>query len=99
MRTRRLDPTATPEYRAVMGATVLICALSVLGSIVPAVDRLVTLAMLGLGGLGAGLVVLRLLVRFVRERIDDAADARTAAAWRAAHLRAADSRRTPMGVP
>ena len=31
------------------------------------------------------LVVLRLLVRFVRERIEDAADARTAAAWRAAH--------------
>ena len=51
MRTRRLDPTATPEYRAVMGATVLICALAVLGSVVPAVDHLVTLAMLGLGAL------------------------------------------------
>jgi hypothetical protein len=53
--------------------------------------------MLGLGALAVLVVVARVLVRFVRERLEDRADARTAAAWRAAHSCRA-STRPPIGV-
>jgi hypothetical protein len=97
-RTRTLDPSATPEYRAFMAATVLACGLAVVGSVIPAVEHAVNLGLLGLGALAALVTVVRLLVRFVRERIEDAADARTAAEWRAAHQHIAQSQRMPVGV-
>ena len=82
-----------------MGATVLLAALAVLGSVIPAVDHVVNLGMLGLVALAALVVGVRLLVRFVRERIEDAADARTAAVWRATHHhQATETRRLPVGV-
>ena len=52
----------------------------------------------GLGIVAVLLVALRLLVRFVRERLEDAADARAAAAWRAAHHGIAQRGRAPAGV-
>jgi hypothetical protein len=98
MRTQRLDPSQTPEYRAAMTLIVGVCTLAALGSVIPAVEYAANAGMAGLGVLAVLLVVLRLLVRFVRERLEDAADARTAAAWRAAHQRTAEDRLTPVGV-
>ena len=95
MRTRRLDPTSTPEYRAVMTLIVGACTLAALGSVIPAVDYAANVSMAGLGILAVLVIVLRLLVRFIRERLEDRADARTAAAWRAAH---AQRHRMPAGV-
>lgn len=71
------------------------CTLAAVGSVVPAVEYAANMGMAGLGILALLVIVLRLLVRFVRERLEDAADARTAAAWRADH---AQQHRTPAGV-
>ena len=98
MRTQRLDPAQTPEYRAAMTVIVGACTLAALGSVIPAAEYAANAGMAGLGFLAALVIVLRLLVRFVRERLEDAADARTAAAWRAAHQRTAEDRLTPAGV-
>jgi hypothetical protein len=89
---RTLDPSRTPEYRIAMAVTVLVCGLAALGSIVPVVERATNLGMLGLGALAGLVIVARLVVRFLRERLEDAVDARTAAAWRAAHAADAHSR-------
>jgi hypothetical protein len=98
-----LDPTLTPEYRAAMTVIVGACTLAALGSVVPAVEQATNIGMAGLAILAVLVIVLRLLVRFVRERLEDRADARTATAWRAAHQRPADRahvepRRIPAGV-
>ena len=98
MRTQRLDPSRTPEYRAAMTVIVGACTLAALGSVFSLVAQVTSLGMAGLGILALLVVALRLLVRFVRERLEDAADARTAAAWRAAHQRTAEDMRTPAGV-
>jgi hypothetical protein len=68
-----------------MTVIVGVCALGALGSVIPAVEYAANVGIAGLGILALLVVVGRLLVRFVRERLEDAADARTAAAWRAAH--------------
>jgi len=98
MPTRRLDPTSTPEYRAAMTVIAGASTLAVLGSVFPAVEYAANAGMAGLGFLAALVIVLRLLVRFVRERLEDRADARTATAWRAAHRQTAQHRRAPAGV-
>ena len=98
MRTRRLDPSQTPEYRAAMTVIVGACTLAAVGSVIPAVEYAANAGMAGLGFLAALVIVLRLLVRFVRERLEDRADARTAAAWQAAHVRASSTARAPVGV-
>jgi len=95
MRTRRLDPTSTPEYRVAMTVTLGACTLAALGSVIPAVEYAANMGMAGLGTLALLVIVVRVSVRFVRERLEDAADARTAAAWRAAQ---AQHHRTPAGV-
>ena len=96
---RTLDPSRTPEYRAAMTLVVGACTLAALGSVIPVVEYAANVAMAGLGILALLVVVLRLLVRFLRERLEDAADARIAAAWRAAqHAGHAPSGRTPVGV-
>ncbi len=82
---RTLDPSRTPEYRAAMTVIVGACTLAALGSVFPVVEQATNVGMAGLGILALLVIALRLLVRFVRERLEDAADARTAAAWRAAH--------------
>ena len=99
MRAQRLDPSQTPEYRVVMTVIVGACTLAALGSVIPAVEYAANLGTAGLGILALLVAGLRLLVRFVRERLEDAADARIAAAWRAAHHAGhAPSGRTPVGV-
>jgi hypothetical protein len=100
---RSLDPSRTPEYRAAMTLIVGACCLAALGSVVPAVEQATNVGMAGLAILAVLVIALRLLVRFVRERLEDRADARTATAWRAAHQRPAhhgpvEPRRTPAGV-
>jgi hypothetical protein len=95
---RTLDPSRTPEYRAAMTLIVGACTLAALGSVLPVVEQATNVGMAGLGILALLVVVLRLLVRFVRERLEDRADARTAAAWRAGHQRTAEVMRTPAGV-
>jgi|SoiMethySBSTD1v2_1073268.scaffolds.fasta_scaffold4027187_2 hypothetical protein len=98
-----LDPTRTPEYRAAMTLIVGACTLAALGSVVPAVEQATNVGMAGLGILALLVAAGRLLVRFVRERLEDRADARTAAAWRAAHHHTArhghvEPGRIPAGV-
>jgi hypothetical protein len=75
------------------------CSLAALGSVIPVVAYAADVGMAGLVAVAVLLLVLRWLVRFVRERLEDAADARTAAAWRAAHRRAAEHMRATAGVP
>jgi hypothetical protein len=82
---RTLDPSRTLEYRVVMTVVVGACTLAALGSIVPAVEYATNVGVVGLLALALLAAVLRWLARFVRERIEDAADERTAAAWQAAH--------------
>jgi hypothetical protein len=96
---RTLDPTRTPEYRAAMAVIVGACTLAALSSVNPAVEHAANLGMAGLGLLGALVAVLRWLLRFVRERLEDAADARTAAAWQIARRRANTTAPAPGGVP
>ena len=95
---RTLDPSRTPEYRAAMTVIVGACTLATLGSVLPVVEQATNAGMAGLGILTLLVIVGRLLVRLVRERMEDRADARTAAAWRAAHQRTAEDMRTPAGV-
>lgn len=73
------------EYRVAMTVVSLVCGLAFLGALVPAVEHVVNLGLLGLALLVAVLVAARLGVRFVRERIEDRADARTAVVWQALH--------------
>ncbi len=77
------------------GWFVVCVTLAALGSVFPLVAQVTSLGMAGLGILALLVVALRLLVRFVRERLEDAADARIAAAWRAAH---APQHHIPVGV-
>lgn len=95
---RTLDPSRTPEYRAAMTVIVGACTLATLGSVLPVVEQATNVGMAGLGILTLLMIVGRLLVRFVRERLEDRADARTAAAWRAAHQRTAEDGRISAGV-
>ena len=95
---RTLDPTRTPEYRVAMTVILGACGLAALGSVIPAVEYATNLGMTGLIGVAGLVIVLRLLVRFVRERLEDAADRRTAVAWQAAHRRANTAARAPVGV-
>ena len=100
---RTLDPSQTPEYRALMTVIVGACTLAALGSVIPVVEYAANVGMAGLAVLAVLVLVLRLLVRCVREGLEDRADARTAAAWRAAHQRTAhhghpEHGRIPAGV-
>ena len=96
---RALDPSRTPEYRAAMTVILGACTLAALSSVIPAVEHAANLGMAGLGLLGALVLALRWLLRFVRERLEDAADARTAAAWQAVHRRTGEHMRPTAGVP
>ena len=96
---RTLDPSRTPEYRAVMTVIAGACTLAALGSIVPAVDYAANVGVVGLIVMAVLAAALRWLARFVRERIEDASDRRTAAAWQAAHRHHRAAReRTTAGV-
>ena len=100
---RTLDPSRTPEYRALMTVIVGACTLAALGSVIPVVEYAANVGMASLAVLIVLVIAVRLLVRFVRERLEDRADARIAAAWRAAHQRTADLTpvqhwRNPAGV-
>ena len=96
---RTLDPSRTPEYRAAMTLIVGACTLAALGSVLPVVEQATNVGMAGLGILALLAVALRFLVRFVRERLEDVADARTAAAWRSAHhVQHVRRCRSPAGV-
>jgi hypothetical protein len=93
---RTLDPSRTPEYRVAMTVIVGACTLAALGSVFPVVEQVTNIGMAGLGILTLLAIAGRLLVRFIRERLEDRADARTAAAWRA--QRTASTQRIPAGV-
>jgi hypothetical protein len=74
------------------------CTLAALGSVIPVVEHAANLGFAGLVVLGVLVAVLRWLVRFVRERLEDAADRRTAVAWQAAHRRTPSTARDPVEV-
>ena len=96
---RTLDPSATPEYQAAMTVIVGACTLAALGSVIPTVEYAANLGVAGICILAVLVIVLRWLTRLVRERLEDAEDRRTAAAWQATHRRANTSAHAPMGVP
>lgn len=73
------------EYRTCMTVVLVLATLAVLGSVLPAVEHATNVLVLGTLGLALLVALARLGARWVRERIEDAADARTAAAWRARH--------------
>jgi hypothetical protein len=78
------------EARLITAALTAVCTVATGCAIVPAVDRLVTALVLAVlaGVLTAG--VLRVVIRRVRWWIEDRADVRTAATWRAQHTQPAD---------
>lgn len=73
------------EARLITSMFAVICTVACAAAIFPAVERAVTLALLGLGVLAVLVVAVPLALRWLRERREDRADALTAAAWRAKH--------------
>jgi hypothetical protein len=80
------------EYRLIMTVICLVCGLAVLGSVVPVVEHVTNLVLLIAAAALVLLAGLRLVVWFVRERLEDRADERAAEQWRAEH------RPAPQGV-
>ena len=89
----RLDPrpARNRETAIIMLPLSAVCVLGFASSIIPAVEATMTRAIVALVLLVAVAVALRLGVRWVRERIEDRADARTAAVVRSAAHRPAVS--------
>lgn len=75
----------TQEARRITTAAALLCALALLGVLVPGVEQTINLAVTGLAALALTTLVVRLLARRVREHREDRADALAAARWRAVH--------------
>jgi MFS family permease len=82
--THRLDPHRNRhggDYPLIMTGLALLCLLAAASGISPALDELIASAVTGLAlGTVIGLAY-RLVARFVRERIEDGADARAGARW------------------
>jgi hypothetical protein len=81
----RIGEHRAHEARLITTALATVCGLGFTAAVVPAVEHAVTLAgvaLLVLAGLG---LAVRLGARWVRERCEDTADARTAARWRQTH--------------
>ena len=93
---------ARPSREADVITTVLAvpCGLACAGSVIPGLDAAVTTVLLVLVALATLALAGRWAARWVRERREDAADALTAARWRAVHaphlLTPAD--RTQLGI-
>ncbi len=85
------------EATAITAVLALPCGLACAGSVIPGFDGAVTIALAVLAALAVLVVGARWAARWVRERREDAADALTAAHWRALHapylLTAADRAR------
>jgi hypothetical protein len=73
------------ETRLITGALTAVCTLAAGCTLVPALDDLVTALIVTVLVAGTGVAVLRRVARRVRWWVEDRADARTAAAWRAQH--------------
>ena len=84
-------PHSRTEYRLIMTVISAVCALGAVSAVVPAVEHTVTVGLVVLGLVGLLVAGLRLLARWLRECREDREDEITAAAWRAAHQRAAVS--------
>jgi hypothetical protein len=78
---------ARPSREADVITTVLAvpCGLACAGSVIPGLDAAVTTVLLVLVALATLALAGRWAARWVRERREDAADALTAARWRAVH--------------
>ena len=77
------------EATAITTSLAVPCGLACSGSVIPGLDDLITTVLVGLAALALVTLVARWVARWVRERRQDAADALTAAHWRAPQ--AADS--------
>jgi hypothetical protein len=75
------------EADGIAAALAVPCGLACAGSVIPGLDTIVTTVMLALAALVLIALGARWTARWLRERREDAADARTAARWRAAHAR------------
>src|SRR4051794_18468851 len=73
------------EARLVAAVLAMVCALAAGCAILPALDNLVTTAVVALAAVAVFVAVLRWVARRVRWWAEDRADARTAATWRAQH--------------
>jgi hypothetical protein len=73
------------EVRLITAALTAVCALAAGCAILPALDDLVTAAVVALAVAATAVAVLRWATRRMRWWAEDCADARTAALWRAEH--------------
>jgi ABC-type transport system involved in cytochrome bd biosynthesis fused ATPase/permease subunit len=73
------------EARLITTVLALVAGIGFLAAVVPAVEHGITTALVIGGAAIAGVLVARGLVRVVRHRLEDRADALTATAWRARH--------------
>ena len=98
--TRTSPPAATERPPRSPPCSPLPCGLACAGSVIPGLDDIVTTIVVGLAALALLALAARWVARWVRERREDAADALTAARWRAVHaphlLTPAD--RTRLGI-
>ena len=91
-------PYATGRNRDATAITTVLalpCGLACAGSVIPGLDDIVTTLVVVLAALAVLVVGARWAARWVRERREDAADALTAAHWRAAACAAPAHRSRP----
>jgi hypothetical protein len=80
-----LDQHRKIEARLITTAITLVCAVGFASAVVPGVEQAITTIVVIAAGLALTVLVGRAVVRRVRERREDRADALTAAAWQAHH--------------
>ncbi|MCU1626094.1 MAG: hypothetical protein JWP64_1043 [Pseudonocardia sp.] len=83
------------EYRLIMTVICVVCGLGAVGSVVPLVEQAITTLLIGLAVVAVWVTSMRLIVRMIREHLEDLEDERTAAAWRVAHQPATSLQEVP----
>lgn len=73
------------EYRLIMTVICVVCGLGAVGSVVPVVEQAITTILIGLAIVAVWVISARLIVRMIREHLEDLEDERTAQEWRATH--------------
>ena len=101
MSTRDLTAGRTREANTITAVLAAPCGLACAGTVIPGLDDAVTLVLLASAALALAVVALRCTTRWVRELVEDRADAHTAAVWRAEHAPhlLTDTDRAHLAVP
>jgi hypothetical protein len=85
MTTANFGTDRNREATAITGVLAVLCGLASAGAVIPGLDDIVTTILVGIGALAVLALAARWGARWLRERREDRADARTAARWRAQH--------------